>query len=298
MTLTIERAIELIPAWRGKTVSSEPVSGGITNRTFKVVVDQTPYIVSIAGNTSQLLGVDGFNKFHNNKICGKMGLSPRVIHFLASEGVFISEFLYLPPLSVISLHHSDVQQRLIRILRKLHAGADFWREFDMFRLIRHYLKMAEEKRVELPVGHEDCLAQTDAIGKALASHRAELVPCHNDVTPGNVLDDGQRMFLVDFDYSGQNDPCFELGNLCVEAEYNDIQVRELLRAYYGRDSEEIVSRVHLHGLLSDIGWSLWAFIQARISNADFDFRCYGLNRWERVVKKLESGEPDRWLQYV
>ncbi|MDM8536065.1 phosphotransferase [Desulfobacterales bacterium HSG17] len=298
MTLTIEQAINLIAEWHGKTILIEPVSGGITNQTFKVIVDKKPYIVSIAGNTSHLLGINRVHKFNNNKICEKNGLSPKVIHFLESEGVLISEFISFPILSIKKLHQSEVQERLIRILKKLHSGNDFYKEFDMFCLIKHYQEIVREKEIKLPADYENYQPQINTIGTVLNSYRTELVPCHNDLTPENILYDGQEMFIIDFDYSGQNDPCFELANLCIEAKFNDTMTKNLVRAYYGHDSREIISRVYLHGILCDVGWSLWAFIQARIANADFDFKSYGLKRWKKAVKKLETGEYVRYLRYI
>jgi thiamine kinase-like enzyme len=116
--------------------------------------------------------------------------------------------------------------------------------------------------------------------------------------PENVLDDGNQVLLVDFDYSGNNDPCFDLGSISVEAAYDDTQVRELAKAYYGLTSEKIIARIHLHGLLGDVGWSLWSEIQAEISDIDFDFKEYGLTRWNRAVERMESSKFDRWLRNV
>lgn len=298
MPLTIEQTIELISTWRGKSVSFKPINGGITNRNFKVIVDQKPYFVSISDKTSKLLGVNLFNKYFNSKICEKLELSPKIIHFLASEGVLISDFFSLPHLSVKTLHNSEVQKRLIIALHKLHKGPNFKGTFDMFNLIKYFLKIAKQKNIEFPADFDDCLIKADTIGKALEPYRKKLVPCHNDLVPENLLDDGQKIYLIDFDYSGQNDICFELGNLCVEAKFNDIQVEELINAYFGRVDKEVLSRTHLHGILSDIGWSLWSFIQTRISSIDFDFKTYGLNRWKRVVNEIDSGSVYRWLHDI
>jgi len=158
--------------------------------------------------------------------------------------------------------------------------------------------LLNKKKIEFPAGFDDCLIKANTIGNALKPYRKELVPCHNDLAPENILDDGQKIYLIDFDYSGQNDLYFELGNLCVEAKFNDIQARELLKDYFGRVNEKIESKTHLHGILSDIGWSLWSFIQTRISDIDFDFMIYGLNRWKRVVNKIKSGAVEKWLQYI
>ena len=107
-----------------------------------------------------------------------------------------------------------------------------------------------------------------------------------------------RVFLLDFDYSGNNDPCFDLGSISVEAGYDEPQVRDLAKSYYGSVSEKITARIHLHSILADVGWSLWSAIQAETSDIDFDFEAYGLTRWNRAVERLESSEFERWFRNV
>lgn len=298
MPQNIKQAIGLISEWQDKSISINPIYGGITNQNFKVIVDQQPYFVSIAEKKSELLGVDLSNKYFNNKICDKLGLSPKLFHFLKSEGVFVSEFSPLPTLSVKSLQNADVQKRLIVTLQKLHNGPEFKGKFNIFDLIEHYLKIAQQNKIKFPAGFDDCLIKANTIRNALKPYREEFVPCHNDLIPGNILDDGQKIYLIDFDYSGQNDLYFELGNLCVEAKFNVLQSRELLKTYFGRTNEEIESKTYLNGIMSDIGWSLWSFIQTRISDIDFDFVTYGSKRWQRVASEIQSGSVDMWLEYI
>jgi len=297
MTLRIEEIIDRISTWQGKPVSFKPVYGGITNQNFKVIVENESFFVSVSCDTSEFLGVNLSNKFHNNKICEKLNLSPKIIYFLAKEGVLISEFLPIPPLSAKSMHNSDIQKRLIISLKKLHNGPSFLKKFDMFNLIKYYLKIAADKNIIFPAGYDDYLLMVESIGNTLKPYRRDLVPCLNDLIPENILYDGRKIYIIDFDYSGQNDLCFDLGNLFIESNFNDIQIREFLENYFGYVSEKIVSRTYLHGILSDVGWSLWSFIQDRISNIDFDFKAYGLSRWQRVLNKMDSGSVDKCLQY-
>jgi thiamine kinase-like enzyme len=160
------------------------------------------------------------------------------------------------------------------------------------------METIKDREFVLPVGYADYREQIWKIGEALAPYREKLVPCHNDLVPENLMDDGNRVFLLDFDYSGNNDPCFDLGSISVEAGYDDTQVRELAIAYYGLASEKIIARINLHGILGDVGWSLWSEIQTEISDIDFDFKEYGLTRWNQAVERMESSKFDRWLRNV
>ncbi len=284
--------------WHGKEISIEPLSGGITNTNFRIIVNGSSFFVSIPGSNSRLLGVDWYNKFNNANICGEAGLSPKIVQGFPLKKVIVLEFLPFALCSVESLRRFSVQRRLIQTLKVLHGGASFWQEFDMFCLIESYLETIKNRDLVLPVGLPEYRARILETGEALAPYRQALVPCHNDLVPENVMDDGDRVFLLDFDYSGNNDPCFDLGSISVEAGYNDTQVRELARAYYGLASETIVARIHLHGILADIGWSLWSVIQTQISDIEFDFKAYGFMRWNRAVEKMESSEFDTWLRDV
>ena len=296
--MMIEEVVELMPEWRGKAISIEPLSGGITNSNFKIIADECAFFVSFPGRKARLLGIDWRNKSHNTRICGEAGLSPKVVQYFPEQNVLILEFLPHERCTEESLKRPAVQHRLIHAVKALHSGDRFWRDFDMFCLIEHYQEVVRDRKLVLPAGYSDYRKHIQAIGQALTFYREKLVPCHNDLTPENVLDDGNRIFLLDFDYSGNNDPCFDLGSISAEAGYNDAQVRDLASAYYGLASEQILARIHLHSILGDVGWSLWSVIQTEISEIDFDFIEYGLKRWNRAVERMESSEFDRLLRNV
>jgi thiamine kinase-like enzyme len=296
--ITIEEVVALVPEWRGKVTLIEALPGGITNRNFRVAVNGSCFFVSMSGHASQLLGVDWHNKYCNAKICGEAGVSPRVVRYFPLQRVLVLEYLPFTLCSIESLQYLDIQHRLVRMIKALHRVDSFCQDIDMFRLIQFYRATVKEQGFALPGEYTDYREQIRVIGEALAPYREDLVPCHNDLVPENMIDDGDQIFLLDFDYSGNNDPCFDLGSISVEAGYDDTQVEELARAYCGLVSGGIVGRIHLHSILGDIGWSLWSVIQAEISDIDFDFQEYGWKRWNRAVNKMESNEFDIWLRNV
>jgi len=298
MAITINEVIELVSEWHEKEISIEPLTGGLTNSNFKIVVNGSSFFISISGRDSQLLGIDWYNKLYNNKICGEAGLSPKVVQGFPLQGALVLKFLMVPMCSVESLQYLGVQRRLVQTVKVLHCGARFWQDFDMFCLIKFYMETIKNRGFVLPVGYADYKEQIWKMGESLAPYREKLVPCHNDFVPENLMDDGNRVFLLDFDYSGNNDPCFDLGSISIEAGYDDTQIRELAIAYYGLASEDIIARIHLHSIMADIGWSLWSEIQMEISDIDFDFKEYGLLRWNRVVETMESSNFDSWLRNV
>jgi len=121
------------------------------------------------------------------------------------------------------------------------------------------------------------------------------VPCHNDLLAENYLDDGERLWIVDYEYSGNNDPTFELGNTAQELGFDDDRLRELCAAYFGEVTAAVVARCRVQMLMSDVGWTLWAAIQARISPIEYDFFGWAEERWARAREKLSSPDLEGWL---
>ena len=101
------------------------------------------------------------------------------------------------------------------------------------------------------------------------------MPCNNDLLAANFIDDGDRAWLIDYEYSGNNDPCFELGNTATECDFSPEQVEAYVEAYFGSPTRADLARVRLQMLCSEYGWSLWGFIQAAASPIDYDFHGWG-----------------------
>ena len=136
--------------------------------------------------------------------------------------------------------------------------------------------VVDERASPIPAGYRERLPAIPRIEAALAVHPLPTVPCHNDLLAENYLDDGERLWIVDYEYSGNNDPTFELGNTCQELGFDDAQVRELCAAYFGEATPALLARMRLQMIMSDVGWTLWAAIQARISTDRL--RLLGLGR--------------------
>ena len=124
------------------------------------------------------------------------------------------------------------------------------------------------------------------------------MPCHNDLLAANFIDTGDRIRLIDFEYSGNNDACFELGNIWSECHLSCDQLDELVTAYYGRSLRSKIAQARLYGLMSQYGWTLWACIQHATSSIDFDFWSWGLEKYEAAVDTFRSPELKQLLQDV
>jgi thiamine kinase-like enzyme len=165
----------------------------------------------------------------------------------------------------------------------------------MFRLIESYLRIVDERAVTIPDDYRDWLPTVREIEIAVGVAALTATPCHNDLLCENFIDDGDALRIVDYELSGNNDPCFDLGNTAQEAEFDQDLRAALCTAYFGRMDQRQLARMNLFALMSDVGWTLWGAIQARISAVDYDFRGYYLGRWERALEVLGSARLRRWM---
>jgi thiamine kinase-like enzyme len=165
----------------------------------------------------------------------------------------------------------------------------------MFRLTEYYLSVVDERSIRIPDGYREELPKLALIEAALAAHPLPTVPCHNDLLAENYLDDGQRLWIVDYEYSGNNDPTFELGNTAQELGFDDERHQGLCAAYFGEATPALLARMRLQMIMSDVGWTLWAAIQAAISSIDYDFWGWAEERWGRAATAFNRDDFDDLL---
>jgi thiamine kinase-like enzyme len=295
MTISVEEVVERIGAWRGRRVSIKPLAGGLTNQNYRVDVDGTPYFVRIPGASTELLAIDRKNEYHNTRAAAQAGVGPRVVHYLPEHSVMVLEFIQGQTMSNATLHAPGMPARIARSIRMLHSGPRFLTDFNMFRLVEFYLRMVQEHDVRIPATYRDRLPTVRRIEEATLAHALPAVPCNNDLLAENYIDDGSLLRLIDFEYSGNNDPCFELGNTCQELQYDEARFTELCAAYFVEPLRHLLARMHLFALMSDVGWTLWGAIQAKVSKLDYDFWGYATGRWDRAERILASPEFSAWL---
>jgi thiamine kinase-like enzyme len=298
MTITIEQVVEKVADWRGKAITIQPLSGGLTNTNYQVDVDGLAYVVRIPGASTELLAINRENEYYNTGAAAEAGVGAKIAAYLPDEKVMVLEFIYGQTMSIAALQAPGMPTRIAQSLKLLHAGPRFLTDFNMFRLTEFYLKIVAEYGVRIPDHYRDRMFTVQQIEQALLVHPLPTVPCNNDLLAENYIDDGLLLRTIDFEYSGNNDPCFELGNTCQEQQYDEPRIVEMCAAYFGEPYPDKLARMKLNMIMSDIGWALWAAIQAKISTIDFDFWGWAVERWARAEAKMDSAEFPGWLQDV
>lgn len=293
---SIEQVVEEAKVFRGRSVQVSELSGGLTNVNYLVEADGVRHVVRIPGRSTELLAVDRRNERHNAEAAASTGISPPILEYLEEWNVMILAFVEGETMSPASLRSPDQARRIAASLRVLHTAPRFATDFDMFRLTEFYLRVCDEHEVRIPDGFRARNDRIAEVERAFAANPMESVPCHNDLLAENYIDDGARLWIVDFEYSGNNDPCFELGDTAQECGYDEGLREALCEAYFGELREDRLARMNLQALMADVGWTLWAAIQAKISEIDYDFWGWATERWERAVAILDGPDFDPWVR--
>lgn len=287
--------LDQVPCLLTRNSVSE-LSGGLTNRNLLVECEERRYVARISSNSSALLSIDRESEYQNSKLAAEIGIAPPVFNYLSGQGLLVIGYLNGRTYSAKDV--SDNLPRIAQSCRALHSAQPFVRDFDMFDIQKSYLKIVEERGFRLPDGYLNFADQISQMREAMKVLDEGTVPCNNDLLPGNFIDDGEKIWIIDYEYSGNNDACFELGNIWAESFLELDQLEELVDAYYGTNRPEKVARAWLQALLGKYGWTLWASIQSSVSELDFDFWSWGMEKYELAQSEFTSEYFSKMLLQV
>lgn len=262
------------------------LSGGLTNRNIRVETDHGNYVARISSNESALLSIDRNNEFHNSKVASEAEVGAPVFDYKAEFGLLVIGFL--PGKTYDGVDVAKNAGRIAKSVKQLHSAKPFLLDFDMFQIQQNYLNIVTERGFRLPDGYLNFAKAKNDLQEALTKTDTGKVPCNNDLLPANFIDDGEKIWLIDYEYSGNNDPCFELGNIWSESGQDISVLHELISGYYGSDRKDKYARAWLFASLAKYGWTLWASIQNSISDIDFDFWDWGMQKYEDVQRDFGS----------
>lgn len=296
--MTTEQLGELfdrIPALAGRPRTIEDLSGGLTNRNVKVTTPDGIYVARCTDANADALGIDREVEFRNTTAAEQAGVGAPVHDFRPDLGVMVIGFIDGHTLGRADFGRPGMVGRVAAGCRKLHAGPRFVGAFDMFERQRGYLRTAERDGYRIPDGYRDHAEKFAAVRTALKARDEGTVPCNNDLLAENFIDDGDQIRLIDYEYSGNNDPCFELGNIWAECRLDADQLDELVTTYYGRHRRSRLARARLQGAVSQYGWTLWGAIQHAVSPLDFDFWEWAMERYEIAAREFTAAGFTRLL---
>jgi thiamine kinase-like enzyme len=284
--------VDSVEVFRDRPLAVTELAGGLTNRNYKVTTPDGSYVVRISGGTTGVLAIDRDQEYRNSVIAAGSGVGAPVHAFVPEEDALVIGFIDGRTLTDDDFARPGVIERVAAACRRLHDGPPFVGRFDMFDIQQRYLAVVRQRGYRLPDGYLEFAEDVGRIRGALAVRALPAVACNNDLLAGNFIDDGERIRLIDYEYAGNNDACFELGNIWSECHLDDDQLDLLVRCYFGSHRRDMVARARLWGLLSQYGWTLWASIQEATSELDFDFWTWGMEKYERAVATFRGSQLD------
>jgi thiamine kinase-like enzyme len=293
----LDRLLDLVPELRGEREVSE-LTGGLTNRNYKVVSSAGAFVVRVSPREADALSINRDNEHANSVRAAAAGVGAPVVAYLPEAGVTVIGFLEGETYSDASFKVPGAIPRVADAVRRLHGAERFVNDFNMFEIQQQYLQMVQRNGFRLPDGYRDFVPHVARVKQALAVNDEGTVPCNNDLLAANFIDDGDKIWLIDYEYAGNNDACFELGNIWSECHLTLDELEELITAYYGKPLRNKVARAQLQGLMSRYGWTLWASIQDGSSPLDFDFWSWGMEKYDAAVAVFTSPAFDRLLDEV
>ncbi len=289
MAENLGRVLEILAQAPGRAgIAADEVSvtrlGGLTNLVYRVAGRGQDVVVRIPGEGTESY-IDRAVEVHNARAAEGAGVAPAVLWADPATGAMVTQTV--PGIETMTpalfRHRPGAPERAGRALARLHGSGQAFRfRFELFAMIDDYLKVLSGKDVALPQGYHAVVAASADLGAALAARPVPLAPCHCDPLCENFLDDGDRMWIVDWEYSGMNDPMWDLGDLAVEAEMDAPQEAALLHGYFGRPPTAAeAGRVTIYKAMCDLLWTLWGPIQLADGNPAADFRAYADGRFAR-----------------
>ena len=215
--MRVEEMVERV--WPGRRAQIEVLGGGITNRNFKVTLDDGAYVLRIGGKDTELLGIDRRVEHEASLAAAAVGVGPEVVAFVEPEGYLVTRFIEGEVVEPEAIREPEALRRVAQSLRAVHAGPPIAARFDSFRVVEAYAATAATHGVTVPPAFERA-RETAALVERARGPVPER-PCHNDLLTANFIDDGVRIRIVDWEYAGMGDVFFDLANLAVNNGLSD-----------------------------------------------------------------------------
>jgi thiamine kinase-like enzyme len=229
------------------------------------------------------------------------GVNAELIFFDATDGLMVTRFVDgAATMSGERFEDLGAVARAGRAFRQLHTTATpFATDFTLFPMIDEYKALLASKGATLPDGYDDVQRQAGSVRSVLEGAPVPLVPSHCDPLCENFLDTGERMYVIDYEYAGNNDPMWDLGDLSVEGEFGPEQDEALLHAYFDdAPPTDQRGRMIAYKALCDLLWTLWGVIQHVNDNPAEDFWAYAVGRFERCKTLMSSPGFDTQIDAI
>lgn len=302
-----EIAARIVGGGKGnaESLTLEPLEG-MTNRNYRIAVDGVNYVVRIPGEGTEEY-IDRKADGQAARVTSEIGVNAPVVHYDDKTGTQITRFIE----NARTFRTPGTAQdplalaRAARAFHRLHTtGKSFLNRFDEKVIAADYMDILRKKNARLPDGYDRAQRDADAIRSALSAAGERLAPCHNDPTPENLIDTGDRVYILDWEYAGNNDPYWDLGDFSVETAFNAQQDQIFLEAYLGhKPRAHEYGRMILQKSMAFLLWTLWGLLQEANQNPRpaYHFASYwdyAMDRFTKCQAIMNGGDFPELLEAV
>jgi thiamine kinase-like enzyme len=264
------------------------LEGGITNRNLLVGVGDDRFVLRLAGKDTELLHIDRRAEREAAERAAALGIGPPVVAFLEPEAYLVTRFVRGEVLSSEALATPARLRAVCIALRAFHESGPLRSTFDCFRIPREHRDVAAARGVVIPDAYEQAAGYAVEIEAAFGASAEAPVPCHNDLLHANFIGDGDRVWLIDWEYAGMNDRYFDLGNLATNNDFDARAEEALLESYFGAPTPRHVARLALMKVMSDFREAMWGVVQQGVSTLDFDYAGYAASHFDRLLANAST----------
>lgn len=253
-----------LPGWNEKTAAIHPFGQGCTNQNYKLDVGFNSYFVRLHSPVKDILGLSFANEIELIKMAAFLELSPPIILADAKQGIIIFPFIEGQP---VDLHNQEKLSEVMKLLKKLHESTttlSFRATPEDF--ISNYLEILQKQAIDL-----------SPLQKELIENRPrpildKLVPCHLDLKGDNILDDGERLWILDWEYGGMSDPLLDIAQLTPSENFSEENSMLALECYDPQATDKMKKKLDQLRILSNMRIALWCLIMSHTSTLDHPYK--------------------------
>lgn len=278
-----ESVFSNLPNWEKKSAKIQAFGEGCTNQNYLLTIHQERYFIRVGSQSRKFLGLS-FKKEHSLiQLAATLNLAPPILTADLFKEVIVMPFIESKP---VDLHQKGYLVETLKLLKKLHASnRNLLFSATPEEIISFYLAKIEELKIQLSP------LQQVIINKRPRLSPVPLVPCHLDLKSQNVLDDGVRLWIIDWEYGAMSEPLFDLASLASADSFTDEEMDKLLVLYAGSPSAEMKERLKQLRILADLRWALWALIQMHTSTLNLPYQQWVEELFYEVETRIKSFQP-------
>ena len=279
-----------VPIFKNKKIENINLLGGMTNKNYLITIEGRKYVLRNPGaGTKEMINRD--NEAKNAQIISDLNLDAKLIYLNKATGIKISEYIENAETLVPETAKNNFKQTA-ELLKKLHnSNIVFDNIFDSFKEMEKYERLSIKENGKFYTEYEEVKREVFKLKDKLKNLNIDLKACHNDTVPENFIKSNNKIYLIDWEYSGMNDPMWDLAAHSLESNFSEKEETDFLSFYFpkGIDKNSYL-RIQIHKICQDFLWSIWTILKEAKGVSFGDYGIMRFNRAKKNLKELEKYE--------